>query len=392
MKKSFNNINIKLIIGSLFLVAGISSYSAENNNGNGKLNTNFAEKNFSEDKSKSLNQIVDDNTSSWPLSWTRPLIKKGVESAITSATSSVPIIGQYLPNGKSVMDYNFYHYKESNGKEIADNFNKTNKMVNDVDFMATVNKNEISRLSTDTNKLKMESQVMNDDLKKLSHEVDKNKQIGDMKTQAFYDTLNKKIDEEATERDRIDNLIIADIGRVENKVENNTTSINNLDKKVATNKTSIENLDKKVTMTAKKDRKEVQKNFKNLSEAVQKDIAKEAAARKASDMAIMNEVQNVSSHVENNTRAIENLNKKVTSGLAAVAAMTTIDNISSGRAGDVNIGAAVGGFEGTQAVAVGVAFSPTDNLSLVTKVGLNPGRSRYTTYGAGVNYRFNINR
>lgn len=378
MKKSFNNINIKLIIGSIFLVAGLSSYSAENNNENGKLNTSFSEKNFSEDKSKSLNQIVDDNTSYFPLNWLNGSIKSGIASALTKATSSVPIIGQWLPKGESIMDYNFYHYKESNGKEIADNFNKTNKMVNDVDSMATVNKNEISRLSTDTNKLKMESQLMNDDLKKLSHEVDKNKQIGDMKTQAFYNTLDKKIDEEATERDRIDNLIIADIGRVENKVENNTTSINNLDKKV--------------TMTAKKDREEVQKNFKNLSEAVQKDIANEAAARKASDMAIMNEVQNVSSHVENNTRAIENLNKKVTSGLAAVAAMTTIDNISSGRAGDVNIGAAVGGFEGTQAVAVGVAFSPTDNLSLVTKVGLNPGRSRYTTYGAGVNYRFNINR
>lgn len=377
MKKSFNNINIKLIIGSIFLVAGLSSYSAENNNENGKLTTNFAEKNFSVDKSKSLNQIVDDN-SPFPLNWFNGPIKSGLASALDKAKNSVPLIGSLLPSGKNMMSWEFYHYKESNGKEIAENFNKTNKMVNDVDSMATVNKNEISRLSTDTNKLKMESQLMNDDLKKLSHEVDKNKQISDMKTQAFYNTLDKKIDEEANERDRIDNLIIADIGRVENKVENNTTSINNLDKKV--------------TMTAKKDREEVQKNFKNLSEAVQKDIANEAAARKASDMAIMNEVQNVSSHVENNTRAIENLNKKVTSGLAAVAAMTTIDNISSGRAGDVNIGAAVGGFEGTQAVAVGVAFSPTDNLSLVTKVGLNPGRSRYTTYGAGVNYRFNINR
>ena len=384
MKKSFNNINIKLIIGSLFLIAGLSSYSAENNNGNGKLNTEFKESNFSENKSKSLNKIIDDNTP-FPLSITRPLIKSSLENALTKATSSVPLLGNLLPSGKTIANWEFYHYKESNGQEIAKNFNETNGMVNknidkinDVNSMATINKNEISRLSTDTNKLKMESQLMNDDLKKLSHEVDKNKQIGDMKTQAFYNTLDKKIDEEATERDRIDNLIIADIGRVENKVENNTTSINNLDKKV--------------TMTAKKDREEVQKNFKNLSEAVQKDIANETAARKASDMAIMNEVQNVSSHVENNTRAIENLNKKVTSGLAAVAAMTTIDNISSGRAGDVNIGAAVGGFEGTQAVAVGVAFSPTDNLSLVTKVGLNPGRSRYTTYGAGVNYRFNINR
>lgn len=379
MKKSLNKINIKLIIGSIFLVAGITSFSASEKEP-GRLDTNFSESKFSENKSKSLNKIIDDNTP-FPLSITRPLIKSSMEKAITSATSFVPLIGSILPSDKTVMDYNFYHYKESNGKQIAESFNETNKAVNKnteeiqrLGFVTTINTNDIDRLSKDTNRLKKENEFLSDDIQKLSSVVDSHKQINEMKTQALYNTIYNKVDEEANERERTNMLIIADVGRVENKVEANIKSIENLDK------------------NAKKDREEVQKNFKNLSNAVLEDIANEASARRAGDMAIMNEVQSLSSTVESNTRAIEHLNKKVASGLASVAAMTTIDNISNGRAGDVNIGAAVGGFEGTQAVAVGVAYSPTDNLNFVTKVGVNPGRARYTTYGAGVNYRFNLNR
>ncbi len=83
----------------------------------------------------------------------------------------------------------------------------------------------------------------------------------------------------------------------------------------------------------------------------------------------------IKNDIKNNTKAIDKLDKKVV-------------EMVNGKEGDVNIGAAVGGFEGTQAVAVGVAYAPTNNLSLAGKVSI----SKYVTYGAGFNYRFNIKK
>ena len=53
------------------------------------------------------------------------------------------------------------------------------------------------------------------------------------------------------------------------------------------------------------------------------------------------------------------------------------------------VAAAVGGYRGTQAVAVGVQAAPTENTRINAKVSMTPGSHTETMYSVGASYRFN---
>lgn len=138
-------------------------------------------------------------------------------------------------------------------------------------------------------------------------------------------------------------------------------------------KSYVENIEKNLTIntaTISENRKQINTNTANI-EMVRSDI------------------QNMNNRVDNLNDQINHIDKKMASGLASVAAMTMVD-MAKASAGTVNVGAAVGGFNGTHAVAVGVGYAPTDSLNITTKIGVNPAKHKYITYGAGVNYQFSV--
>jgi YadA-like protein len=103
---------------------------------------------------------------------------------------------------------------------------------------------------------------------------------------------------------------------------------------------------------------------------------------------------NNSEHIEKNSKRIDGLEKKVdgleskmNKGLAMAAATSSIVYPHLGR-GDVGIGAGIGGYGGSQAIAIGVAMQPTENVRINTNVSTSD--SSDTMYGAGVGYKFNI--
>lgn len=91
--------------------------------------------------------------------------------------------------------------------------------------------------------------------------------------------------------------------------------------------------------------------------------------------------------IADNKKAIEELRRDSEAGIASVAAMSVLD-FKGAPVGRVGIGAAIGGYRGKQAVAVGMAFAPSENLNFTGKVGLSTDDIRNSAYGVGVNYFF----
>ncbi len=91
--------------------------------------------------------------------------------------------------------------------------------------------------------------------------------------------------------------------------------------------------------------------------------------------------------IADNKKAIEELRRDSEAGIASVAAMSVLD-FKGAPVGRVGIGAAVGGYRSKQAVAVGMAYAPNENLNFTGKVGLSTDDIRNSAYGVGVNYFF----
>ncbi len=107
----------------------------------------------------------------------------------------------------------------------------------------------------------------------------------------------------------------------------------------------------------------------------------------------IDEIENVNKKViekvNNNSHRIDKLDKKVNKGLANAAAMSGVEFMEIG-VNQATVAAAVGGYKGTQAVAVGVQGAPTENIRVNAKMALTPGSHVESMYSVGAAYRFNF--
>jgi len=90
-------------------------------------------------------------------------------------------------------------------------------------------------------------------------------------------------------------------------------------------------------------------------------------------------------HVNNK---VDKLGDRVNKGLAGAAAMAGLEFMDIGI-NQATVAAAVGGYRGTHAVAVGVQAAPTENTRVNAKVSMTPGSRSETMYSVGASYRFN---
>lgn len=144
------------------------------------------------------------------------------------------------------------------------------------------------------------------------------------------------------------------------------------DEGIADNKKAIE--DEVARSKAKDD--EHDKGITANKEAIDAEVARSTAEDLKHDKGIAD-----------NKKAIEELRRDSEAGIASVAAMSVLD-FKGAPVGRVGIGAAIGGYRGKQAVAVGMAFAPSENLNFTGKVGLSTDDIRNSAYGVGVNYFF----
>ena len=108
------------------------------------------------------------------------------------------------------------------------------------------------------------------------------------------------------------------------------------------------------------------------------------------------QLHQVQAQVDQNAQNIQNVNQKVdrlgervNKGLAGAAAMSGIEFMEIGI-NQATVAAAVGGYRGTHAVAVGVQAAPTENTRVNAKMSLTPGSRTEVMYSVGAAYRFNL--
>mgnify|MGYP001703899742 CR=1 FL=1 len=99
--------------------------------------------------------------------------------------------------------------------------------------------------------------------------------------------------------------------------------------------------------------------------------------------------EGVQGAINQTNQRVTRLETKVKKGLANAAAMSGINFMEIG-VNQATVGAAVGGYEGTQAVAVGVQAAPTQDVRVNAKVSLTPGSHSSSMYSIGASWRFDL--
>ena len=97
----------------------------------------------------------------------------------------------------------------------------------------------------------------------------------------------------------------------------------------------------------------------------------------------------VAQEINNVNNKVDKLGERVNKGLAGAAAMSGIEFMEIGI-NQATVAAAVGGYRGTHAVAVGVQAAPTENTRVNAKMSLTPGSKTEAMYSVGAAYRFNL--
>ena len=102
---------------------------------------------------------------------------------------------------------------------------------------------------------------------------------------------------------------------------------------------------------------------------------------------VKGDVKTAIDQINRNTQRVEEVNKQAKEGIAAVAAMATLD-FNDAPVGRVGVGAAIGGYRGTQAVAVGAVYGINESFKVNAKMGIPTSRAKGATYGVSATYYF----
>ena len=90
-------------------------------------------------------------------------------------------------------------------------------------------------------------------------------------------------------------------------------------------------------------------------------------------------------------KKVDNLDDKMNKGMSLMAAMNAVD-FQNVQSGEMAIGAGIGHYGNAQSVAVGVAYAPTEDVSLNAKYSITAGDVDSFAVGAGASYKFKVGR
>ena len=90
-------------------------------------------------------------------------------------------------------------------------------------------------------------------------------------------------------------------------------------------------------------------------------------------------------------KKVDHLDDKMNKGLSLMAAMNAVD-FQNVQTGEMALGAGVGHYGNAQSVALGVAYSPVEDLTVNAKYSVTAGDADSFAVGAGATYKFKVGR
>ena len=90
-------------------------------------------------------------------------------------------------------------------------------------------------------------------------------------------------------------------------------------------------------------------------------------------------------------KKVDHLDDKMNKGLSLMAAMNAVD-FQNVQTGEMALGAGIGHYGNAQSVALGVAYSPVEDLTVNAKYSVTAGDVDSFALGAGATYKFKIGR
>lgn len=269
---------------------------------------------------------------------------------------------------------------KSNSLEVT---NGTNRLVGTQDLIIELKNNSISKekLSTEI-KTEINNKADKNSVYSKTETDNKflDKSIYDMEKRDFNSKLDKKAningDNITSNQNKADfrkNIEVYSKNEIDNR-------LSNLD--VTTN------LNGKITETEEAGVKGKVIHEHLINNYVNK---KEIEMRDAQIISNYQEIQENKQAIANNSKRIEQVNSKVNKIGAMTGALGNLD-FGQVKVNHLAVGAGIASFNNAQAIAVGVAYRPTENLFMTTKYSIAADNPRQNSaIGAGITYQFNLN-
>ena len=176
--------------------------------------------------------------------------------------------------------------------------------------------------------------------------------------------------------DKNHHLITGATTELNNKIDKNTTELND---KIDANKAEQDKVN-----AAQKENNEQQQA------AIDKNTSDIATNRK--DIAdLRQDFAKYDGRLSGLEKKVDNLDNKMNKGLSLMAAMNAVD-FQNVQTGEMAIGAGVGHYGNAQSVALGVAYSPVEDLTVNAKYSVTAGDVDSFAVGAGATYKFKVGR
>ena len=208
-------------------------------------------------------------------------------------------------------------------------------------------------------------------------------------------------------------IISEEIGKVDQKAEE---AHNRIDKVVEVNKNQTADINKNKEdikdLGTKLDNEVIRQDYKNkvqdqrldkVEETNKKqdaEIAKKAdkdyvdAENKKQDAEIekfQGQMDRYDGRLSGLEKKVDHLDDKMNKGLSLMAAMNAVD-FQNVQTGEMALGAGIGHYGNAQSVALGVAYSPVEDLTVNAKYSITAGDPDSFAVGAGATYEFKVGR
>lgn len=264
----------------------------------------------------------------------------------------------------------------------------------------------------------------------LQEQIDRNEQAIQGNTQQIVDLNNSKLDKEQYENDKlaqekrdedqdgkIDNVsnrlesfkdqVNSDNAAQNDLIANNTQDIDDLktenkNQQAAIDKNTADIETNKNNIAANKDaiaanKAEIETNKENIAKN-EAAIKQETQDRINADNEIKEQVgkfqdqmNKYDGRLSGLEKKVDHLDDKMNKGLSLMAAMNAVD-FQNVQTGEMAIGAGVGHYGNAQSVALGVAYSPVEDLTVNAKYSVTAGDVDSFALGAGATYKFKVGR
>ena len=208
------------------------------------------------------------------------------------------------------------------------------------------------------------------------NKVDKNTYEEDKKVQA-----NKDAEQDAAIAlgDRVNNVQNQQIGNLQSQNLEQDRNIQANKNAIAANKAEQDKVNAEQKGNNKQQQEAIDKNTSDIT-TNRNDIAD-----------LRNDYAQVNGRVSGLEKRVDHLDNKMNKGLSLMAAMNAVD-FQSVQAGEMAIGAGVGHYGNAQSVALGVAYSPVEDLTVNAKYSVTAGDPDSFAVGAGATYKFKVGR